>query len=135
MSCVVGDENQQTVFVLLNKYGDVVDHLSLHFIKSKVDPRDTIANTDVKKDPAQLMADQETFRRRKEDLARFSRWVKLHVPAILFIDASERCKEFKKILTDHALFSGTFAWADPRLGTTHTIVPTSYYLATYLYYH
>lgn len=105
VSCVMGEEDEPTVFVLLNRYGDVVDHLALHFLKTRLDPR-------IEDPTAQL-----GYKRKKQEIKFFEDFIRSSDPSLMILDASSlKALDFKKELRTQGLFKGAIEFVNPVLG-------------------
>ena len=66
-ACTLLGEGSTSYFVLLNEYGEVVDHLALDFIRARLSR-------------AQVENDRDSVTRKKDDVRKFSAFVKLLSP-------------------------------------------------------
>lgn len=76
LSIVVGDLESPTTCVLLTEYGDVVDHLTLDFMKSKVNARSTADGS------------KQLYDRKKKDTRKFQEFISHREPRLILIDTT-----------------------------------------------
>lgn len=92
VACVTGDIEESTVMVVLNEYGDVLDHLSLDWMKARVTWRSAGAGV------------SETMARKEEDIKRFQAWITPHKPFLVVIDAcGADSPSFKRTMKERGL--------------------------------
>jgi transcription elongation factor SPT6 len=106
ISCCVGDGKQASMFVVLNKYGEVLDRLTVHFFKMKI--------------RGDRGSDMELYQKRKDDIRRIQTLFSTHNPSLLTIASVDmQCISFKKQLEETALFDFReikVEFVDPAIG-------------------
>jgi len=80
-SMVVGDAHSPTHLAVLNRYGQLVDHLCLHHIKSTASARG-------RNDQPLNESERLQYARKKEDSKRLQELVKTHDPRLVLLDAA-----------------------------------------------
>ena len=81
ISGCIGDTTSPACFVVLNRYGFVLDTLVLHFIKTRASARN--------RDGTQMSeGDRLSYARKKDDIQRLTLLIEKHRPPLVVLDAS-----------------------------------------------
>jgi hypothetical protein len=80
VSCVVGDQDAPSYFVALNARGELIDHLALHFLKTKT--------TGGARDAAPSAGEKTLLQRKRDDTTKLQDFIRKHKPPLILVDAS-----------------------------------------------
>jgi hypothetical protein len=101
ISCVLGRTIMvPACFVVLNAFGEVLDHISLAYIKSKASP-----NSRPGADRNQMIADRDVYNLKSGDIKKLQQFMHIHRPSLMIIDGTSRENEyFQRDLKEKFLF-------------------------------
>jgi len=109
ISIYLGEQDEPTYACVLSKWGDVLDSLTLHFLKSRAS-----AN------PEAPPGERASYAKKREDARRFQELLSHHQPLAIFIDASStQAQRFRRDLEESVLNDFRHIrveYSDPQIG-------------------